>query len=533
VDEITDPVLGSSEPGRYWTFANVGEVTPGILAALDWSVWEYLELAARGAWYDLGILARKDVYLPANPNERQTAVFFGRHALNVDRVRLAMGSIPGASPDDFERDVCGVVREGLPPDRRSLRRLPFILAKAIPLYRRTDAELRAGHDETLAWWRRDVLDGEAPADPVEALTEATQRFSDTMRLHARLRTLFGGAQGALAQLADKAGRGDLVMAVFAGYGGVTESILSADLVRFGQGDLDVGAFIRRWGYLGPDEGLVWTRSWREDPASVERLAKAAAERDDPDGLERRAAVAVQRRKAAEAEILEGLPKPLRRTARAVFRHAGRQVRNLELSKATFHMALDGCRAAARRAGRDLYQNGVLTDPEDVFFFTVAELGQRPPGRAAETAAYRKAERQRYAAMDLPMMFSGIPEPVVDVSDPDDRPGEGDVLTGIGAAHGQAEGRARIVVDPSTADLEPGDILVCRITNPSWTPLFMLAEAVVIDIGSTASHGAIVARELGLPCVINTQVGTTLLRDGDRIAVDGTAGTVRVMHRAFA
>ncbi|MCA1843986.1 MAG: peptidase, partial [Actinobacteria bacterium] len=288
---------------------------------------------------------------------------------------------------------------------------------------------------------------------------------------------------------------------------------------------------RTWGYLGPDEGLVWTRSWREDPATVLRLAKATAERDDPGALERRAAVAVQRRKAAEAEILEGLPKVLRRAARAVFGHAGRQVRNLELSKATFHMALDGCRAAARRGGRDLYRDGVLSDPEDVFFFTVAELAQRPPVRAAEIATYRKAERQRYAAMDLPLMFTGIPEPIVEASV--EAPEDDDVICGIGAAHGQAEGRARVVSDPTTADLDPGDILVCRITNPSWTPLFMLAEAVVIDIGSTASHGAIVARELGLPCVINTQVGTTRLRDGDRIAVDGTAGTVRVVQRAVA
>src|ERR1044072_7834416 len=111
-----------------------------------------------------------------------------------------------------------------------MSRVPFILAKAIPLYRRTDAELRAAHDETLAWWRRGVLDGAGPgapggaltagAGPVEALSEATNRFSTAMRLHARLRTLFGGAQGALAQLAGKAGRDDLAMAVFAGYGGV-------------------------------------------------------------------------------------------------------------------------------------------------------------------------------------------------------------------------------------------------------------------------------------------------------------------------
>ena len=94
---------------------------------------------------------------------------------------------------------------------------------------------------------------------------------------------------------------------------------------------------------------------------------------------------------------------------------------------------------------------------------------------------------------------------------------GDVVTG----------RARIVSDPAAAELEPGDILVCATTDPSWTPLFMLAEALVIDIGGEISHGAIVARELGVPCVINTKTGTRDIPDGATIRVDPRAGTIEV------
>jgi pyruvate,water dikinase len=78
------------------------------------------------------------------------------------------------------------------------------------------------------------------------------------------------------------------------------------------------------------------------------------------------------------------------------------------------------------------------------------------------------------------------------------------------------------------DLEPGDILVCEVTDPSWTPLFMLVDAVVIDVGAPGSHGAIIARELGLPSVVNTIDGSRRLRSGDRVEVDGTAGTVTVV-----
>jgi pyruvate,water dikinase len=99
------------------------------------------------------------------------------------------------------------------------------------------------------------------------------------------------------------------------------------------------------------------------------------------------------------------------------------------------------------------------------------------------------------------------------------------LQGIGIVGDVATGRARVVTDPSQADLEPGDILVCQTTDPSWTPLFLVAEALVIDTGGAMSHGAIVARELGVTCVINTKTGTRDIPDGAAISVDGRSGVV--------
>jgi phosphoenolpyruvate synthase/pyruvate phosphate dikinase len=106
------------------------------------------------------------------------------------------------------------------------------------------------------------------------------------------------------------------------------------------------------------------------------------------------------------------------------------------------------------------------------------------------------------------------------------------LTGIGVCGSEVTGTARVVFDPDDADLEEGDILVCPTTDPSWTPSFMLAEALVIDTGGVMSHGAIVARELGVTCVIDSQHGTRDIPDGAQITVDGTSGRV-IIHQPLA
>ena len=108
-------------------------------------------------------------------------------------------------------------------------------------------------------------------------------------------------------------------------------------------------------------------------------------------------------------------------------------------------------------------------------------------------------------------------------------GSGDVLTGTPAASGVARGRARIVLDPSQiADFEPGDVLVAPQTDPSWTPLFVVASAVVVGVGALSSHAMIVSRELGIPCVVAIEGITAKIADGAMIEVDGSTGAVTVL-----
>jgi pyruvate,water dikinase len=106
---------------------------------------------------------------------------------------------------------------------------------------------------------------------------------------------------------------------------------------------------------------------------------------------------------------------------------------------------------------------------------------------------------------------------------------GTVLTGIAGCPGVARGRARVILDPSDPTaLEPGDILVAPMTDPAWTPLFVPAAAVVVNVGAQITHAVIVSRELGIPCVVSVTNATNLIPDGAEIEVDGTTGTVTVL-----
>ena len=103
------------------------------------------------------------------------------------------------------------------------------------------------------------------------------------------------------------------------------------------------------------------------------------------------------------------------------------------------------------------------------------------------------------------------------------------VTGYPASNGIVTGVAKVVMTLDEADkLEPGDILVCRMTMPAWTPLFGVVGAVVSDSGGPLSHCAIVAREYGIPCVAGTQVGTSLIKDGMKVRVDGSTGIVQIL-----
>jgi phosphoenolpyruvate synthase/pyruvate phosphate dikinase len=155
-----------------------------------------------------------------------------------------------------------------------------------------------------------------------------------------------------------------------------------------------------------------------------------------------------------------------------------------------------------------------------------------PASFADVIAERTALEQYLNDREPPMWFEGtIPDPATwklrEAVGRSAAPHSGSEWTGIAVSAGVASGPARVITDPGDPrGLEPGEILVCAITDPSWTPLFLVAGGVVCDTGAMQSHASIVARELGIPAVMSV-VDITTIADGTWLEVDGNTGTVRI------
>ncbi len=524
---VFDPLLGASEPDRTWTMANVNEGTPEILTPLCWSLWcRAADHGSFGAFADFGFIRYAESDPAEDPNRLITACFYGRQVLNLDLFREMMAFIPGTSADDFERDMLGMVRPDAKPVRDSYRRLPIIAVKmphVLATHRRAVLRL---HAEYTRWWRSRVLAGRG--DPRALLAESDRRFRRAMRLHCRTRMLVQLGQASVRKAAAAAGLEELTIELFAGYGGLHDTVVAEDIWRVSRGALPIEGFVAEHGYYGPNVGNPVGSSWRENPEWPASMARGLAERPDDEHPRIRERSAIARREQAERQVLDRTAAWKRPATRLTFAVAGDYFRLLELGKSSFLMAIDGARAAARDLGADLVARGLTGEVDDPFFLRLDELLAEWPEDSAQRVGARRARRAEFERVTIPTVFTGMPEPVREAG-PEDA---GDVVTGVPASPGYVEGTARVVHDPIGADpLEPGEILVCRMTDPGWAPLFMTAEGLVIDIGGPASHGAIIARELAIPSVIGTGTGTTRLRTGDVVGLDGTRGVVTILRRA--
>jgi pyruvate,water dikinase len=376
----------------------------------------------------------------------------------------------------------------------------------------------------------------SPAAARATLREAAARFEAVMRPHTLLAMLCQTFYEQLRLAAAAAGRPGLELSLVTGYGAMAETDVVSDLWEVSRERLDLDQFVLRHGYHGPDEGELSARVWRLRREPLERLLRSFREMGedrDPRAVERERGA---ERLRAEAELYAGLPLVRRAPARLVARLAARFIPLRGTGKAAFLQCVDAARAAALVLGSGFVSDGLLAAPEDAFMLTLAELlAPVPPAEVDELVAARRSVHDEYRTLDIPDLFNGVPEPFPVRSDAlADRDADSGpvVVTGTPVSPGVVEGIARLVLDPQTDDLlDPGEILVCRTTDPSWASTMMLAAALVIDIGGPISHGAIVARELGIPCVIGTRDGTVQIRSGDRLLVDGARGEVQVLERA--
>jgi phosphoenolpyruvate synthase/pyruvate phosphate dikinase len=184
-------------------------------------------------------------------------------------------------------------------------------------------------------------------------------------------------------------------------------------------------------------------------------------------------------------------------------------------------------ALLREAGL-LVQAGVIADREDIYYLTFAELREvvHTHQLDGELVRRRKAEHERNRQLTPPRVITSDGEIVTGSYKRADLPAG--ALAGLAVSSGIVEGRARVLADMADTDLEPGDILVTTFTDPSWTPLFVSIKGLVTEVGGLMTHGAVIAREYGLPAVVGVEHATRRIRDGQRVRVHGTDGYVELL-----
>ena len=256
------------------------------------------------------------------------------------------------------------------------------------------------------------------------------------------------------------------------------------------------------------------------PAEVEM--RSASYADDPEMLIRMVAKSLN----LPARPQSHRPSiPLQ--ARPVARLAAHQLRDREVRRDRMVRAIWLLRNLLRELGRRLVNSGVLEAVDDVFYLLVDELDALPADTSG-LVARRRAEQHRLAGFAPPAAFSGgwqAASSLATVLIP------GETLSGVGVGGGRVRGRVRIVRPDSIDDLEPGEVLVAEVTDVGYTAAFSYAAAVVTELGGPMSHAAVVAREFGIPGVVDVQDATRRLPPGALIEVDGDSGEIQVLELA--
>jgi rifampicin phosphotransferase len=551
---LTD--ITPSERFPVYTRSNAGEVLPDPASPLGWTlVWE------RGVilgWGDGnvrgGAFSRDEMFGPDGTDQPPTVGSFGGYMyINAAVVRV-FGERSGAGAAAIDAAFFGN-RPDTPP---------YV---AHPDDLLPEATARVG--ETTGWvlsaesWP-ELLDDKAAAATIRAERPDLATISDAALIERAtslvpmVRHLFdqhtvSSSNTAIGPtvVATVIGAMDptLVLRLVGGIGDVDSAIPSYEMWELSRLPADSPEFAQRFetflyehGSRGPNEWDIRSATWETKPelalALIDRMRPLA----DDDAPRRKQAALVADREAATQEALAGLTAAGAPDEAIGMLHAGQRSALLflaarERTKTTIIRVIGEIRMALRELGRRMTAQSHLDHLGQIFMLTADELATYLDDPSAHSLRLRDREAAYLELWELePPYFvsteAGVP-PLRNwvrrdaVSVP--RAQAGDVIMGAPGCPGVVTGTARVVLDPDDdVDLGPGDVLVAPLTDPAWTPLFVPAGAVVVDVGAMNSHAIIVSRELGIPCVVSATGATKAIPDGATITVDGTTGTVTVV-----
>jgi len=556
-----------------YTPAGIGEMLPGVLPPLLWSIdGPLIEEGFRHLFGQLGVVPDLD------ESGAVVGRFRGRAALNLDLLKAASEAMPGGTAAEMERQYFGEVvspdLEEAPSESGKLSRLKEVPATVRALSmrrglaseasviieavegimeRRLDASaLNDAH--LLAYWRRiRVLAARVVAAQVGVAASAAAAYRGVEMF---LEPHCGDESASLTQRLTSGGIEacglrtsldvcDLVQAgldtaeIREALASIDDAERMRDLLegtKAGREFLD--AFRARLDHAG-SAAVFGGPTWGEDEAGAWNVLRQAVLVETKTGR--------PVTEANRADVLEEVVGRLTAQTRwkvtrvmtgQVIDMRIRMLRHLVAEAVDFLALRESTKVAmlrlggeARRATKEIAErlaaSGALDDAHSAELLSIDELEAAFAGAQLNRSVLHRRRRAldtAEAAGSLPRIFKGRPQRVEAAA-----PGPGGVIDGWAASPGMYRGTARVVHNVAEARLEPGDILVAPATDPSWTPLFLTAGALIVEEGGPLSHAAIVARELGLPAVLNVAGATGLIVDGEEVTVDGSTGRI-LLHR---
>lgn len=548
---VTDTALSARFP--LYTRANVGEVFPDPVTPATRSplLWES-ELGWRDAYVRMGAFD-----LDEFPDDEFCilGVAGGYCYLNASVMRLFGERAPGLSwqaideqffgaqpgiPDYTERP--GDVRPDLTERLQETFGWVFSVTDVDDFDRLTDhrrrtIDLRLARPDFAELSDQEVWDHAYACYPLHR---------ELFQEHLFTTTLASVPVGVIQSVATAVGRPDLIMPLIAGVGQVDSaepsyamwalSRLAPDGDEFRAG---FEQFLLDYGSRGPNEWEARSPTWETHPnialAAIDRM-RQAPDGADPSAHQR--ARAAERAEAAETllAMVDGDPETHGQLAAAIAASAA-WLPGRERTKTNNIRLIQEIRVPMRELGRRFVEREVFDEVEDfgfVLFDEVDELLGPNPGVLTDRIRERRARQHELAALEPAFVFDGTPpDPATWPKRTDitvDALVGGESIQGFPGCPGVSEGRARVILDSSDPTaLEPGDVLVAPSTDPSWTPLFVPAAGVVVDVGAALSHAIIVSRELGIPCVVSATAATRRIPDGALVRVDGNTGTVTLLE----
>jgi len=551
-DDMTDSRISdrwitdwqTSDRFPVYTRANAGEVLPDPCSPLGWTVcWEPgVVLGWRDSQVGAGTCDEHEVDLV---HPEVVGSFGGYLYINGSMARLFGVRGPGLSPEMIDAVYFGAHPDVPPYVAEPWHDSPSNTAKlgdwmvgvmtvdSLPHLMADQAESKAARAS-----RPDLssLDERALIARMRSFIPAMRRMFKH-HLDTTAGTSIG--PGALGQIAAALGDPSLALTLITSIGDVDSaapsnamwklSRLPADSAEYKAG---FAAFIDEFGSRGPNEWDIRSDVWETKPSLATSLIDAMRAAPDSESPEIRNERNAATRRAAEAKVREALadqPELLGQFEMAlrsahVFL-AGRERAKTNIIKVLHEVRMAAFAMAARTGYTTSQICMLLNDELDAF--------ANDPDEFRARLAQRERQYLELFQLEPPFIVHRSVPPLSEWS----RKGEsraavvkaGEVLTGMSGAPGTYTGKARVILDPADPlALEPGEVLIAPLTDPAWTPLFVPAGAVVVNVGALVSHAIIVSRELGIPCVVSVTDATERIPDGATITVDGTTGTVTVV-----